>query len=78
VSGSDAAGRDALIAAKSETQARLRWAQRDLESTRAALETAGGLRRRFLRRRLASLESEVDCLMSQEMRLRIEIDRTAR
>ncbi len=70
--------RDELIAAKAEVQARLSRARRELEAARARLEGATGVRRRLLARRVSALEATVDRLMGEEMRLRLEIDRSPR
>jgi hypothetical protein len=70
--------RDELIARKVETQARLSRTRRELEAARERLDAASGARRRFLAWRMGALESTVEQLMAEEMRLRLEIDRAAR
>jgi hypothetical protein len=67
-----------LIAAKGETQARLARVRRELEAARSGLAEARGLRRRLLARRVDALEGEAERLMAEEMRLRVEIDRSQR
>jgi hypothetical protein len=70
--------RDELIARKVETQARLSRTRRELEAARERLDAASGVRRRVLVWRMGALESTVEQLMAEEMRLRLEIDRAAR
>jgi hypothetical protein len=67
-----------LIAAKGEAQARLRRARAELAAAESGLAAATGLRRRLLLRRVRGLESEIDALMAEEMRLRLAIDRSRR
>lgn len=74
----DAASRDALIAEKGEVQARLARARRELDAARVSLAAASGLRRKLLTRRVHALEAETDRLMAEEIRLRLEIDRSPR
>ena len=69
---------DELIARKGDVQAHASNARRELEAKRAALAEAHGLRRRLLARRIGWLESELEALMAEEVRLRIEIDRAGR
>jgi hypothetical protein len=66
--------REALIARKEAVRAELARTRRELEHARTAVETAAGLRRRYLQRRLAQLETRADALMSEEYRLRQLID----
>jgi hypothetical protein len=78
MSSPEGAERAALIAAKGDVQARLGRARRELDRSQSALDGATGLRRRLLVRRVRALESEVDRLMAEEMRLRLAIDRAPR
>ena len=73
--GHDAVTRDALIAEKGEVQARLNRVRRELEAAQLSRDTATGLRRTLLARRVRVLEAAADRLMAAEMRLRLEIDR---
>ena len=68
--------REELIARKEAVRAELARTRRTLERTRAEVETASGLRRRYLKRRLAQLETRADALMSEEYRLRQLIDQS--
>ncbi len=68
--------RDDLIARKGEVQGRIRSFRPKVEAARAAAVAASGLRRRYYAARLSSLEAELDGLMAEEARLRVEIDRS--
>jgi hypothetical protein len=68
--------REELIARKEAIRAELARTHRTLERTRAEAEAASGLRRRYLRRRVAQLETRADALMSEEYRLRQLIDQS--
>ena len=68
--------REALIARKEAVRAELTRTQRTLERTRTEVETAYGLRRRYLQSRLTQLEARANTLMSEEYRLRQLIDQS--
>ena len=68
--------REELIARKEAVRAELARTHRTLERARAEAEAASGLRRRYLQRRVAQLESRADALMSEEYRLRQLIDQS--
>jgi hypothetical protein len=68
--------REELIARKEAVCAELARTRRELEHTRTVVEAASGLRRRYLQRRLAHLETRADALMSEESRLRQLIDQS--
>ena len=53
-------GREDLIVAKGEVQARIAQARRRLERARGELEQASGLRRRWLAGRAAQLEDQLN------------------
>lgn len=72
------ASRDLLIERKGEVQARIRDLQPRVESARVAAEAAFGLRRRILRARASGLQAQLETLMQEETRLRLEIDRSPR
>lgn len=67
--------RDDLIARKGEVQGRIRSLLPKVEAARATAEAATGLRRRCYAAKASSLEAELDGLMAEEGRLRVEIDR---
>jgi hypothetical protein len=68
--------REELIARKEAVRAELVRTHRSLERARAEAKAASGLRRHYLRRRVAQLEARADALMSDEYRLRQLIDQT--
>jgi hypothetical protein len=68
--------REELIARKEAVRAELARTRRELEHMRTIAETSSGLRRRYLQRRLAQLETRTDALMSEEYRLRQLIDQS--
>ena len=68
--------REELIARKEAVRAELARTLRTLERTRAEAEAASGLRRHYLQRRVAQLETRADALMSEEYRLRQLIDQS--
>ena len=68
--------REDLIARKETIRAELTRVRRELEQTRTVVETAAGLHRRYLQRRVAQLEARSDALMSEEYRLRQLIDQS--
>jgi hypothetical protein len=68
--------REELIARKEAIRAELSRTHRSLERTRAEAEAASGLRRRYLQRRVAQLETRSDALMSEEYRVRQLIDQS--
>ena len=68
--------REELIARKGAIRAELARTLRTLERTRAEAETASGLRRRYLQRRVAQLETRSDALLSEEYRVRQLIDQS--
>ena len=68
--------REDLIARKGAIRAELARTLQTLERTRAEAETASGLRRRYLQRRVAQLETRADALMSEESRVRQLIDQS--
>ena len=68
--------REDLIARKEAIRAELARTLQTLERTRAEAETASGLRRRYLQRRVAQLETRSDALMSEEYRVRQLIDQS--
>jgi hypothetical protein len=68
--------REELIARKDAIRTELARTHRTIERLRVEIETASGLRQRFLKRRLAQLEARADTLMSEEHRLRQLIDRS--
>jgi hypothetical protein len=72
------ATRDDLIARKAEVQSQIRSLQPKVEAARGALASATGLRRAYYTSRLASMESQLEALAAEEMRLRVEIDRSPR
>ena len=67
--------REELIARKEVVRADLARTHRVLEQAREAAEAASGLRRQYLRSRVAQLEARADALMSEEYRVRLLIDR---
>ena len=67
--------RDDLIARKGEVQARIRSLRRQLDAASEQAQGATGVRRAFLSARVSSLRSDLDSLMAEEARLRLEIDR---
>ena len=67
--------REELIARKEVVRADLARTHRVLEQAREAAEAASGLRRQYLRSRVAQLEARADALMSEESRVRLLIDR---
>jgi len=66
--------REELIARKEVVRADLARTHRVLEQAREAAEAASGLRRQYLRSRVAQLEARADALMSEEYRVRLLID----
>ncbi len=72
------AARDDLIARKAEVQARIRSLQPKVEAARVAVASATGLRRTYYASRYSSLQAQLDQLMAEEARLRLEIDRAPR
>ncbi len=71
--------RDDLIAAKGQVQARIRALRPKVEAALLAAEAARGSRQeRSLAARAASLRADLDALMAEEARLRVEIDRARR
>lgn len=70
--------RDDLIARKGELQAEIAQVVRRLEQARSELESASGIRRRFLAGRVGALEGRLEALAAEESRLRLAIDRSAR
>ncbi|MGE5603392.1 MAG: hypothetical protein ACM30E_10090 [Nitrososphaerales archaeon] len=70
--------RDELIARKGEVQGRMRSLRPKLEVAQASVEATTGVRQRYYAARLASLQAELDGLMAEEARLRVEIDRSPR
>lgn len=70
--------RDLLIARKGEVQAHIRHLQPQVESARTAAEASTGLSRRILVTRAARLQAQLEALMQEEARLRLEIDRSPR
>ena len=68
--------REELIARKEAIRAELARTLQTLERTRAEAEAASGLRRRYLQRRVAQLETRADALMSEEYRVRQLIDQS--
>ncbi len=72
------AERDLLIARKGEVQAHIHRLQSQLETARAAAETSTGMSRRTLVARATRLQAQLEALMQEEARLRLEIDRSPR
>ena len=72
------AARDLLIAHKSEVQARIRHLLPQVESARLAAEASTGPSRRILEARVARLQAQLEALIQEEARLRLEIDRSPR
>lgn len=70
--------RDELIARKGAVRAEIAQVVRRLGQARSDIEGATGLRRRFLARQIAELESRQMSLAAEESRLRQEIDRSGR
>jgi len=70
--------RDLLIAHKGEVQARIRNLLLQVESAQAAAESSTGLSRRILAARVGRLQAQLEALMQEEARLRLEIDRSPR
>ena len=70
--------RDDLIARKAEVQARIRSLRLRLEAAVYCAEAASGVRRKYYSAKRASLEAELEVLMAEESRLRLEIDRAGR
>lgn len=68
--------REELIARKETVRAELVRTHRAREHARAAAEAASGLRRRYFQRRVSQLEARADALMSEESRLRQQIDQS--
>ena len=68
--------REELIARKEAVRADLARTYRTLERTRVEAEAASGLRRRYLQRRVAQLETRADALMYAEYRVRQLIDQS--
>ena len=68
--------REELIARKGAIRAELARTLRTLERTRGEAEAASGLRRRYLQRRVAQLETRADALMSEEHQVRQLIDQS--
>jgi hypothetical protein len=68
--------REELITRKEAVRAELARTFRTLERTRAEAEAASGLRRRYLQRRVAQLETRADALMSEEYWVRQLIDQS--
>jgi hypothetical protein len=68
--------REELIARKEAVRAELARTHRTLERTRAEAASASGLRRRYLQRRVAQLETRADTLMSEEYQVRQLIDQS--
>lgn len=71
------AARDLLIARKGEVQARMHHLQPQVELARTAAEAATGPSRRNLETRAARLQAQLEALMQEEARLRLEIDRSS-
>lgn len=66
-----------MIAAKSQVQARIRALRPKVDAALASAEAARGSRlERSLAARAASLQADLDGLMAEEARLRVEIDRS--
>jgi hypothetical protein len=68
--------REELIARKEAARAELARTHRALEHARSEAETASGLRKRYFQRRVSQLETRADALMSEEYRLRQQIDQS--
>jgi hypothetical protein len=70
--------RDELIARKGEVQARIRSLRPRVDAAAERAAAARGIRRGFESAQLASLQAELESLMAEEARLRVEIDRAPR
>ena len=68
--------REELIARKEAVRAELARTRRELEHAHSTIATASGLHQRFLKSRVARLESRADALMAEECRLRRLIDQS--